>query len=581
MTATRNLFTSFFIATALNLTAAFAAPDIPPQLEEWQEWALWKQEHKQCPTPYNSGEEHLCFWPSSLELKTDSETGSWTMQVTCYAETWVPLPGDADLWPINVGTDTNKLVVVDRNGHPATRLPEGVHQISGEFAWDDMPQKIHVPQTIGMLTLTRNGEAVPLPNWDKDGHLWLKRLRTEATAEDQLAVQIYRVLEDGIPMWLHSEVELSVSGKSREEELGWILPEGWTLAEVKSPIPVAIEDDGFLKAQVRAGKWIVQLHAFRTTNLTECKFSDTATPTTDRELIGFQAKPDFRTVEVEGMAAIDVTQTTFPERWRQFPVYRWETDTPFQLIEKMRGMGEQQAGNFSIQRDLWLDERGERITFRDRIQGHRPSMWRLDVAEGQSLGAVREGDKGQLITANPDTGTHGVEVRSRTLDLTAVGTMNRARDMHAIGWQSDVDSLNTTFHLPPGWRMFALFGADWVRGDWLTNWTLLDLFLLLIFSLAVCKLWGPVAGTIALFRIRAVLSRTIRTALGMALFADAACTATCDTGGSPSFSGQDLEISRHCHPCRMARAVHRRPDSKRDVPAIGETWGSVPVKRFS
>ena len=47
-----------------------------------------------------------------------------------------------------------------------------------------------------------------------------------------------------------------------------------------------------------------------------------------------------------------------------------------------------------------------------------------------------------------------------------------------------------TLNLPPGWRLFALFGADWVKGDWLTSWTLLDLFLLLIFSLAVGKLWG-------------------------------------------------------------------------------------------
>ena len=52
--------------------------------------------------------------------------------------------------------------------------------------------------------------------------------------------------------------------------------------------------------------------------------------------------------------------------------------------------------------------------------------------------------------------------------------------------------------LPPGWRLFALFGADWVAGDWLSAWTLLDLFLLLIFSLAVFKLWGLRAGLVAL-----------------------------------------------------------------------------------
>ena len=52
--------------------------------------------------------------------------------------------------------------------------------------------------------------------------------------------------------------------------------------------------------------------------------------------------------------------------------------------------------------------------------------------------------------------------------------------------------------LPPGWRVFALFGADRVDGDWLTAWSLLDLFLLLIFSLAVFRLWGVKAGIVAL-----------------------------------------------------------------------------------
>ena len=36
--------------------------------------------------------------------------------------------------------------------------------------------------------------------------------------------KVYAVLEDGIPLWLRTEVELIVSGKNREEEIGSILP---------------------------------------------------------------------------------------------------------------------------------------------------------------------------------------------------------------------------------------------------------------------------------------------------------------------------------------------------------------------
>ena len=104
-------------------------------------------------------------------------------------------------------------------------------------------------------------------------------------------------------------------------------------------------------------------------------------------------------------------------------------------------------------------------------------FWRLDVAEGHSLGAVRVDGEGQLITANPQNGSHGVELRSRNLNVEALGRVSQLASMPATGWQSDVDSLDATLILPPGWRAFAVLGADHVDGDWLTAWSLLDLFL--------------------------------------------------------------------------------------------------------
>ena len=84
------------------------------------------------------------------------------------------------------------------------------------------------------------------------------------------------------------------------------------------------------------------------------------------------------------------------------------------------------------------------------------------------------------------------------MNLEAIGRAGRTRELPATGWQTDADSLGLTLVLPPGWRVFALFGADRVDGDWLTAWSLLDLFLLLIFSLAVFRLWGVKAGVVAL-----------------------------------------------------------------------------------
>ena len=474
--------------------------EIPEALKPWQGWVTWDVKHQACPTPYNSAAEHICFWPSSLSLSADQKSGSWQITVTVFEQTWVPLPRSGNLWPSIVRVGDEVVPVVERQGIPAVQLPAGVHRLSGAFQWDEMPQRISIPKEIGILSLVVEGQPVPMPKWDAQGNVWLKRLRAEPADKNLLATKVYRVVEDGIPVWLRTDIELTVSGKSREEQLGWILPEGWKLSMVESPIPVAVNDRGLVKAQVRAGTWTVSIHAFRTTDAKTFQFAEDTKPVANVELVGFRAKPEFRIAEFEGIQAVDVTQTTFPAKWRDLPVYQWKTDATFQLVEKMRGMGLQRPEGLSIVRHFWLDEDGRGLTYRDRFRAGMQQTWRLDVAEGQHLGAVRIDGVGQLITANPETGAAGVEIRNRNLNMEAIGrveAIGAQSELSATGWKTDADSLQMTLTLPPGWRVFAMLGADRVEGDWLTAWSLLDLFLLLIFTLAVFRLWGVKAAIVA------------------------------------------------------------------------------------
>lgn len=471
--------------------------DIPDELKPWTGWVTWNDADRNSPAAYNNSEDRIRFWPSQLKLVADPTSGTWEIKVTTFSNAWVPLPGSGEIWPVNVRQDDQPVVVLERNGVPTTRLEPGQYRLSGEFEWDQLPQKILIPDQIGLLSLSIGDEEIPIPNRDEDGFVWLKRNRTDEAQKDLLAAQIYRVLEDGIPMWLRTDIELTVSGKSREEDLGSALPTGWRLATIDSPIPVAADEQGRLKAQVRAGKWTISLHAFRNDNPQRIQFAADAEPIIGSELVGFKAQPSFRLAQLEGMQKVDATQTTFPEKWRDLPVYQWSTDQSFQIVEKMRGMGLQRPEGLKVNRQLWLDVDGRAITYQDNVTGQMQRIWRLDSAEGHDLGAVRIDGQGQLITINPITKSPGVEIRQRTLSLEAVGRIAETTEVRATGWQSDVDSLNMTLTLPPGWRVLALFGPDIVQGDWLTAWSLLDLFLLLVFSLAVSRIVGWRAGIVA------------------------------------------------------------------------------------
>jgi len=498
------IFLSVFLAwlvsqTIGNLYAAGSGRQIPDQLKTWEDWATWGDQDRVAPTPYQDATKHLPVWPSVLNLRVDHAAGQFDLALTVFHDSWVALPGSREVWPLDVKANGAPVPVVEHDGKPSVHLSTGAYRLTGGYRWDDMPQRIVLPQEMGVLSLNIEGRNIDAATWDAEGFLWLKRERAEATDKNFLGIKIYRMIEDGIPMWLHTQVELSVAGKSREEDLRSILPEGWQLAMVDSPIPVAIDEAGHMKAQVRAGKWVIHLDAFHMTPAAEFRFAAGATPLLKEELVAFKAAPDFRMVEVQDITSIDVSQTTFPQEWRDLPVYHWETASPFHLVERMRGMGLQKPEGLTVARELWMDENGQGLIFRDHLSGHMQQIWRLDAAENQDLGSVRSAGQGQLITRNPNNGASGVEIRSRDLDLEATGRMNRATDFSATGWRTDADSLRVVLNLPPGWRLFALFGADWVQGDWLTAWSLLDLFLLLIFSIAVYRLWGVAPGVLAFF----------------------------------------------------------------------------------
>lgn len=488
------------LASLLFAFTTHAAPadskQLPEVLQDWKSWALWDE--NPAPPDFRDGEVKFSVWPSQMQLDVRADGATFSVAMRVFRAARVELPGNADFWPQEVFLNDQAVPVTPRDGKPSIYLEPGIWSIRGVFLWATMPQQLTIPANIGLLTLRVNGSEMPFPAWDADGALWLRRDRvSDEPDKDFLSTQVYRVIDDGIPMWLRTEIELTVSGKNREEIIGGVLPAGWKLSSVNAPIPVFVNPSGEMRAQVRPGRWVIEIDAFRLDSPTEVAYPAGIEPAASEELVAFRAQPDLRLVDVTGIPAVDVSQTTFPEKWRSLPVYRWETATPFGLAERQRGMGLQQPAGLAISRQLWLDEDGKGITFQDQISGVRQEIWRLDAAAGQMPGSIQANGAGQLITRNPTTGAPGVEIRNRDLQVTATGRMDDVSDFSATGWQTNADNLSATLMLPPGWRLFMMFGPDEVDGEWLSSWSLLDLFLLLIFSVAVFKLWGIPAGVFA------------------------------------------------------------------------------------
>lgn len=468
--------------------------DVPAPLRPWIPWALHKQEA--CPTLVG-GDLRVCGWPAQLDLVLDARSGRFTQHVRAYATTWLPLPGDATRWPQDVKVDGRAAVVLERDGGPAVKLEKGDHQVTGTFAFESLPESLKIPPQLGLLTLTVNGKTVARPGRDAAGLLWLQREGKPEEAEARLDVTVHRLVSDEVPLLVTTRVRLDVSGTSREVLLARALLPGFAPLSLTSPLPARLDPDGRLRVQVRPGTWTIDVAARHEGPAQALTLTAAEGPWATSETWVFDARPELRLVEPEGVTAVDPQQTTLPAEWRHLPAFHMEPGDTLQLVEKRRGDSAPDADRLSLHRQLWLSFDGQVFTARDQISGTLSQSWRLSMPAPSELGRVEVAGRDQVVTRLGAYDPPGVEVRQGQLAMTAESQVPRAGAIPAVGWDADFVAVDGSLTLPPGWRLLHAGGVDDAPATWLRRWTLLDLFLVLVTTVVAGRLFGLGGGVLA------------------------------------------------------------------------------------
>ena len=470
---------------------------IPKDLEDWQDWVLHGEEHRRCPFLYNSDadkrDDFICAWPGPLELSVTAQGGRFSQEWTTQGgEQWVPLPGGADVWPTDLEAGGRSLEVVQRDAAPSVRLAPGRHEISGSFAWDQMPATLAVPRQSGLLVLTVDGARIPLPRRSDQG-VWLGEGERAEAIQDEMSTNVYRRIEDQVPTRLETVVEIEVSGAVREERFSPALPEGFVPLSLASELPVRLSPDGDLEAQVRPGRWRIEMVARAGGVADSVTLPQPETNLPSVEIWSYAGNPRLRATLPEGGRSVDPTQVGSP--WEELPAFRIEPGESLAIVEHNRGL----AGadnDLDVSRKLWLDFDGGGFVFADDITGVMRVDWRLDMGAPYALLGVAEGNRPLLITRNGEL--TGVEVRQSRLGIGASGRIETRGRMPVSGWQADIETLDATLNLPPGYKLLTALGVDNAASSWIGGWRLLDFFLVLIVSVAAMRLFGRIAGVVAL-----------------------------------------------------------------------------------
>lgn len=479
-----------------------AAPDIPEPLKPWVGWVLEEHRDYRCPFLYNDFDYKNCIWPARLKLDLEAEKGSFAMDVAVYAESWVRLPGDNKHWPQQVTINGKPAPVQDRDNVPSLLLTAGNYRIGGQFFWDELPVALALPYNSGLIDLTVSGQNIPMPNF-KDGQLWIKPGENGAgaqpAAENSLDVQVFRRIIDDVPLQVVTRIELDVSGVQREMKLSSPLLPGFIPLQLQSELAARLDADGQLLLQLRPGHWQVDVTARHPQELLQLPLQKNPAPWPDAETWSFDARPYQRVVEIHNLPAIDPQQSNLPEEWRNLPAYRINAGETLQFTLIRRGDSDPEPNQLNLERTFWLDFDGGGYTVNDRIDGTMTQSRRLNALPEVQLGQVMLDGGGQLITHLPGSNERGVEVRKGTVHLSADSRIEpRSGSLSAGGWQQSFQNVRAKLNLPPGWRLLGASGVDNVPDSWISRWTLLDLFVVLIAALAIARLWNLPSGLFAL-----------------------------------------------------------------------------------
>jgi hypothetical protein len=470
-------------------------PDVPAALAPWRDWVLYGEEFRACPVRNGTmpGERgnHVCAWPGVLAVDASNTGADFTQTWTLYAEDWVPLPGDVEHWPAGVSVGVGAQAVVERGGRPMLRLARGTHRVTGRIGWTTRPASLAIPPEIGLVTLRLDGQAMPTPELD-GGTLWLGLRADAEVEEDRLDVVVHRQLRDSLPMTLTTVVTLDVAGQGREVRLEGAALTGFTSQALESPLPAQLTPDGALRVQVRPGSWEVRLVAHAAPAATLARYGRGCAVARRRDL-GFAPEPA-RVAALEEPSPSTQAQRRAVQ-WQQLPAYRVTDTQAVMIVERAQRRG--RSNRLTVQRNLWrLDGGG--YTAQDAVSGRMASRWRLDMAPPYTMTMASADEENLLVTQGLQAGLQGVELRAENLVLTTTARIEPRSSLPVTGYRETFDSAMTILHVPPGYRLLAAPGADSAGGAWLERWRLLDIFLVLITTAAVWRLFGPLPSAVAL-----------------------------------------------------------------------------------
>jgi hypothetical protein len=435
---------------------------------------------------------HLCAWPSTLTLNVTDSSAKFKQSWQVLSKSIIPLPGNNNSWPLAVTVNNRNVPVLNYQGKPAIELVKGSYVIEGKFEWLKIPESIAIPEQYAFVKMTINNQVIAFPKIENND-LWLQAFEPSEEKQDSIDITVARRITDGAYITLETFISLNVSGKMREVKLGELLPQGFELIGIASQVSSFLDGDGVLHAKLKPGDWQIKVSAYAQPTLLSWKRPEQSHHWPKDEIWVFQGHENLRLGKIEGAKMVDSSQARMPNAWYKLPSYLVNTSDTLNYNIQHRGKPLHLENQLSLNRTLWLSFDNTSYTFNDEIKGAMINDWRLSMKSPYLLESAEDQDGSVLITTTSQN-ERGVENRYPQVNIQARGVINSAKELPVTGWDSNFERVFLKLNLPPGNKLFAVFGADKVSSSWWSNWSIWASFIVLLSSLMASRLINITAG---------------------------------------------------------------------------------------
>ncbi len=482
---------SFLILLLFSLPL-FADDAIPTQLDEWKGWVLKDQQNSDCTPSSLNHKKRLCAWPETLSLTIHSHGLDFQQTWRIDQKTEIMLPGDKRYWPqqMKVNGTPSHAEETTEHAYPILTLGSGLQTIEGKILWQEQPSRLHIPVQTSKINLVIQGIAVNSPQIDDDHYLLLTQNTFNNVIENNnQSVSVFRHYHDSIPSQLTTTIRLNVSGEQRHYQLPLSMPRGFTISGLDSLLDARLQNDN-LNIEVKPGQWEIQLISHRFEPESGFSIPAASGDWPKQEVWSIQATNTFRSFELDPATEIAPNQTDMPEQWKNLPAITVTENTDIALKTQQRGFNQYESNQITLERDIWLNFDGKGYALRDQLKGHIEQQWRLESTPPLILGSALLDNENQVITQK--TGQNvGIELRQGGLNLIAESRIEGLKDtLYISGWNQALDKASWRLHLPPGWDIFHISGAEKTSHGWVQQWQLTDLFFVFFAVIACYRLSG-------------------------------------------------------------------------------------------